>query len=88
MASEDDPEPPAGTQRWLVSCDESGIDGKRFYAFGCLWFAWERRGDFTTRFGDLVRHHGFLGEAKWNKVSHRNIEFFKDLVDWFFSTPG
>ena len=33
---------------WLVSCDESGFHGARFYGFGSLWMAWQRRGDFAA----------------------------------------
>jgi hypothetical protein len=88
VATDDDEvELPKGVKRWLISCDESGIDSQRFYAFGTLWFNWQRRGDFSTELRSIVELHKFQGEIKWNKVSHRNIEFFKDLTDWFFRTP-
>jgi hypothetical protein len=31
---------------WLISCDESGTGGARYYGFGSLWMSWDRRGDF------------------------------------------
>lgn len=35
-------EPAQGVVRWLVSCDESGVHGARYYGFGTLWMAWQR----------------------------------------------
>ena len=67
--------------RWLVSCDESGIHGARFYGFGSLWMAWQRRGDFAADIQALRDEHGVSDELKWNKSgSKQNQYFFEDLI--------
>ncbi len=82
-----DDEPPQGTRRWLISCDESGIDGQRYYGFGTLWMNWQRRGDFARIVGDLRTLHRCANELKWNKVSARYEELYRNLVERFFATP-
>jgi hypothetical protein len=70
---------------WLVACDESGIDGSRYYGFGSLWLAWERRGDLTGQLGEIRARHGFYEELKWNKANTGKYhQFMLDVVDWFF----
>jgi hypothetical protein len=64
---EDDPLP--GVERWLISCDESGTGGDRFYGFGTLWMNWQRRGDFARLVRELRDQHGYPYEFKWNKTS-------------------
>jgi hypothetical protein len=77
-----------GTLRWLISCDESGVGGAKYYGFGSLWMKWQRRGDFARDFRDLCERHNYLGECKWNRAhSRRNQSFFFDLVEYFFSHP-
>lgn len=74
--------------QWLISCDESGIHGAKFYGFGSLWMAWQRRGDFTRDVQELRIAHDVTDELKWNKAgSKRNQAFFEDLVDYFFQRP-
>jgi len=74
---------------WLVACDESGIDGGRYYGFGSLWLAWERRGDLTGQLGELRDRHGFQEELKWNKANTGKYHgFMLDAVDWFSCAGG
>lgn len=82
-----DDEPPRGTQRWLISCDESGIDGQRYYGFGTLWMSWHRRGDFASLMRELRQLHRCPHELKWNKVSRQYSELYQNLVEEFFKTP-
>ncbi|MCD3180328.1 DUF3800 domain-containing protein, partial [Salmonella enterica subsp. enterica serovar Enteritidis] len=42
---------------WHVACDESGIDGQRFYGFGSLWMKYQRRGDFARIVRELREKH-------------------------------
>lgn len=69
---------------WLVACDESGIGGDRYYGFGSLWLAWERRGDLTGQLAEIRARHGFNEELKWNKANTGKYQFMLDVVDWFF----
>ena len=47
-----------GVRPWLISCDESGIDGARFYGFGSIWMSWDRRGRFYADMEALAADHG------------------------------
>lgn len=60
--TEDDP--PRGVRRWLISCDETGVHGSRFYGFGSLWMPWQRRGDFAKLIDELRARHGYAWEIK------------------------
>jgi Protein of unknown function (DUF3800) len=78
-----------GAVRWLVSCDESGLHGAQYYAFGSLWMGWQRRGEFSATIQALRNKHGYPYEFKWKKTnSVRFQKFFFDLVDYFFREPA
>lgn len=73
---------------WHVACDESGIDGQRFYGFGSLWMKYQRRGDFSRVIRELREKHNFYEEIKWQKAhSKRYASFYHDLIDTFFKHP-
>lgn len=82
---EDDPAP--GAKRWLISCDETGVHGARFYGFGSLWMAWQRRGDFARLIEEIRTRHRHRDEIKWTNVSKRSLEFYLELVNEFFLAP-
>lgn len=85
---DDEADPPPGILRWLIACDESGIEGRSdFYGFGTLWMRWQRRGDFHEEIRDIRRRHGFEQEIKWTNVRPYSLAFYRDLVQWFFKTP-
>ncbi|CNI27535.1 Protein of uncharacterised function (DUF3800) [Yersinia frederiksenii] len=70
---------------WHVACDESGIDGQRFYGFGSLWMRYQRRGDFARIIRELREKHNVHDEIKWKKAhSKRNTDFYHDLINTFF----
>lgn len=79
--------PVPGYRNYRVYCDESGIHGARYLAFGGLFMAHERRGDFTALVQGLRDEYGFHHEIKWTKVSMHHIEFFEALVREFFRRP-
>jgi hypothetical protein len=83
--NDDDAAP--GTKRWLISCDESGVNGTRYYGFGSLWMAWQRRGDFASLIQSICDDHGYTHEVKWTKVKSQTRELFTDLVEAFFREP-
>lgn len=73
---------------WLISCDESGTGGARYYGFGSLWMRWQRRGDFARDIREIRERHGCLDEIKWQKAHSRyNREFYLELIDYFFRRP-
>ncbi|WP_449507123.1 DUF3800 domain-containing protein [Enterobacter ludwigii] len=70
---------------WHVACDESGIDGQRFYGFGSLWMKYQRRGDFVRIIRELREKHNCNDEIKWQKAhSKRNAAFYHDILETFF----
>ena len=72
-------------QRWLVSCDESGVGGETHYGFGALWMKEQRRGDFVREVLRIRNAHKYHYECKWQKVNnHRYLDFYRELVDFFF----
>jgi hypothetical protein len=87
LQSEQEDEPAPGVRRWLISCDETGVHGARFYGFGSLWMSWQRRGQFNALINDLRARHAHDSEIKWNKVRPRNAEFYTDLIEEFFRAP-
>jgi hypothetical protein len=71
--------------RWLISCDESGTHGAKYYGFGSLWMKWQRRGDFAAFFDQLRARHGYHLECKWKKCNQRRYkDFYLELVRYFF----
>ncbi len=79
-------DPPPGVVRWLVSCDESGVHGARYYGFGTLWMRWQRRGEFARIIDQLRAKHRFAQEFKWSKVGPKYLPLYRDLVEFFFKT--
>jgi hypothetical protein len=79
--------PVPGHRNYLVYCDESGIDGKKYYGFGSLWLPWERRGDLTGLVNELRERHRYTDEIKWTAVNRWSAPFYKALVEAFFARP-
>jgi hypothetical protein len=81
------------TRPWLISCDESGTDGARYYGFGSLWMSWDRRGDFLSDLRDIGAKNGIHGlgedegahEFKWSKVKPQKLAFYTAVIDYFFA---
>lgn len=85
MAEQDNP----GRVIWHVACDESGIDGQRFYGFGSLWMKYQRRGDFAKLIRDVREKHGFFQEIKWQKANSKKfLPFHTDLIELFSNING
>ena len=74
-----------GHRKYLIYCDESGIDGQIYYGFGSLWIPQERRGDLTGAVGALRARHRHYDEIKWSKINRRGVSFYQDLITEFFS---
>ncbi|HOI37262.1 MAG TPA: DUF3800 domain-containing protein [Bacillota bacterium] len=76
--------PVPGHRNYLIHCDESGINGHRYYGFGSLWMPYERRGDFAALIHGIKRKHRTNDEIKWNLVKNGNHALYIDLVQQFF----
>ncbi len=84
MSASDDDAAVPGHRNYLVFCDESGIDGQRYYGFGSLWMPHERRGDFAALISDLRARHRYTDEIKWTNVTRRSEALCRELIDAFF----
>ena len=84
MNSSDDTDTVPGHRNFLVFCDESGIDGQRYYGFGSLWMPHERRGDFAALVSELRARHRYTDEIKWTNVTRRSEALCIELIDAFF----
>ncbi|HAS8291232.1 TPA: hypothetical protein I7707_21285, partial [Vibrio vulnificus] len=49
---------------WHVACDESGVDGQKYYGFGSLWMKYQRRGDFVRIIRELRDKHKYAGRDR------------------------
>lgn len=87
--------PPAPTAiepryTWLVSADESGIGGQKYYGFGSLWMPWQRRGTFHGEFMAIRKKHRMPDEweMKWSNLGGEvRRRTAMELIDWFFRRP-
>lgn len=75
-----------------VYCDESYPDlfssaspRVRFLVIGSLWLAQEERVRFKREIHTLRNRYKIGGEFKWTKISPSKIEFYKELLAWFYS---
>ena len=70
-------------------CDESAHlehDGKRFMLLAYVKCPYPQVRMHTDRIKALKKEHGFKGEIKWTKVSHKMYGFYHALIEYFFAT--
>lgn len=71
-----------------IYCDESCHllnDKQGVMLLGAVWCP---KGDATRlsrELRDIKERHGARGELKWTRVSKSRLNFFHELVEWFFS---
>ena len=76
-------------QEYNIYCDESchlEHDGQKSMVLGALWCLKTISQDAFERIRDIKdKHHiSRTFEIKWNKVSPSQVEFYLDLIDFFF----
>lgn len=72
-----------------IYCDESchlENDHKNYMFLGSVSCAYPQVKRHTERIKELKNKHKFNAEVKWSNVSMSKIEFYLDLVDYFFDT--
>lgn len=70
-------------------CDESchlENDHKPYMFLGKISVAYNQVRLHTSSIKDLKNKHKFNAEIKWSKVSKSKLQFYLDLVDYFFAT--
>lgn len=72
-----------------VYCDESchlEKDGHGAMVIGAVWCPWGKVRDISLRLREIKKRHrmdkGF--ETKWTKVSKTKMQFYLDVLDYFF----
>jgi hypothetical protein len=72
-----------------IYCDESchiENDHKPFMLLGCISSAYNQVKRHTERINNLKEKHHYFGEIKWSNVSGSQLQFYKELLDYFFDT--
>lgn len=72
-----------------IYCDESchlENDGKKVMVLGAIWCPLEKTHDIASDLRGIKLRHGLSPkfEVKWGKVSSGKIEFYLDIVRYFF----
>ncbi|MCG3178434.1 MAG: hypothetical protein BIFFINMI_00761 [Phycisphaerae bacterium] len=76
-----------------VYCDEScHLEGDKsnVMVIGAVWCLADRVPEISERLVSLRRSHGLSPwrECKWTKVSKAKLDYYLDLVDYFFDNDG
>ncbi|MET0154762.1 MAG: DUF3800 domain-containing protein [Rickettsiales bacterium] len=79
--------------RFEVYCDESNQDiftqekrnRLRYMTIGSLWIPADIRADAKRKIRTARERHKKFGEMKWRKVSPASLDFYKEIIDLFFS---
>jgi len=75
-----------------VYCDEanpeffkSRPDGDFYVLIGGVWVKAEDRTTHKAAIKEIRSRHNVFGEFKWNRVSPARVEFYTEIVKWFFA---
>jgi hypothetical protein len=77
------------SETYNLYCDESchlENDGQKAMVLGAVWCPSDKRREIADRIREIKIKHG-LGkqfEIKWTKVSQSKLDFYLDVVDYFF----
>lgn len=75
-----------------VYCDESGLEALSqkkahlYTAIGGIWMPADYRDIFKEHMNVIKTKHSVFGELKWNKISPKFEDLYKDILDYFFQT--
>jgi hypothetical protein len=72
-----------------VYCDESchlENDNQKAMVLGAIWCQKEKVYEISSRLKEIREKHGFSHnfEIKWTKVSKSKVDFYLDIIDYFF----
>lgn len=77
-------------EKYNIYCDETchlEHDGEKIMVIGGIKCPTASRKQLSAEICEIKKKNNIpiMAEIKWNKVSPCNIEYFKDLIDFFFS---
>ena len=55
---------------------------------GAVWAQKAGVRHLAAQLRDIKQRHGAAGELKWTKVSTSKLDFYQELVDWFFDNEA
>lgn len=76
-------------QTYNIYCDESchlENDHQKVMVLGAVWCPFEKTREISSRIREIKSKHTLSSqfEIKWTKVSPGKIQFYLDLIDYFF----
>lgn len=76
-------------QMYNIYCDESchlEHDGEKAMVIGGIWCLHSKKDEIFRRIREIKEKHGLSKnfEIKWNKVSPGKINFYMDIINYFF----
>ncbi len=77
------------SMEYNIYCDESchlENDNSKVMVLGAIWCPKEKRKEIFTRIREIKVQYGLpqTFEIKWNKVSPAKVDFYLQLIDYFF----
>lgn len=76
------------SQLYNIYCDESchlENDHQHVMLLGCVWCCKDISLKYATDIRNIQNNHNAHGEIKWAKVSMSRVDFYKEIVEWYFS---
>lgn len=74
-----------------IYCDESchlEHDESTVMGLGAIWAQRNSVRMLANQLRDIKRRHNANGELKWTKVSESRLDFYQEVVDWFFDNDA
>lgn len=77
------------SQIYNIYCDESchlENDQQQVMVLGAVWCLMEKTRKISVRIKEIKKKHNLSShfEVKWTKVSQAKVDFYRDLLDYFF----
>ena len=78
--------------KYEVYCDESCLEAifdkeaHQYAAIGGVWIPAEARTEVKGKLNEIKRKYGYWGELKWNKVTNKTLEMYKEIIEYFFNS--
>jgi hypothetical protein len=72
---------------YSIYCDESchlENDRHDVMVLGAVWCSTAKVSEIASRIREIKKRHGITYEVKWTKISPAKVNFYLDLLDYFF----
>ena len=80
-----------GKMKYEVYCDESCLEAifdknaHKYAAIGGIWLPKDMREEMKTCIKEIKSKYSVMGELKWNKVTPKYLDMYKEIIDVFFN---